>query len=468
MSTIMSSANDALSDAAPIPFWTDRPDAPPACSPLIGQISADLVIIGGGLTGLWAAISAREADPSRSVVLLEAKSIAFGASGRNGGFISESLTHGIAHGLAIWPAELETLLRMGRENLADIAKFVEAERIDAGLRLCGKTAVATKPHQVDQLRQSTKLHQRFGEDALFLDGEQVRADVDSPTYLAGMRLRSGSGLLDPAMMCWGLKRAALTRGVLIHEGTEVTGVKISGSGLAVRTPLGAVRARQVLLATNAYPPLLRRLRSWVLPIYDHVLVTEPLSSNQLTDIGWLENQGMTDSGNQFHYYRRTPDDRILWGGYDAVYYFGNKTSAAREQRDRSHQLLANQFFDTFPQLRGLRFTHRWAGLIDSTSRFTPLIGTALDGRMAYSVGYTGLGVAASRFGALTALDLLAARSTERTRLTLVQKKPMRFPPEPLRYPTVQFTRAALAREDRTGKRGRWLRALDRFGVGFNS
>lgn len=468
MSTIMSSANDALSDAAPIPFWTDRPDAPPACSPLIGQISADLVIIGGGLTGLWAAISAREADPSRSVVLLEAKSIAFGASGRNGGFISESLTHGIAHGLAIWPAELETLLRMGRENLADIAKFVEAERIDAGLRLCGKTAVATKPHQVDQLRQSTKLHQRFGEDALFLDGEQVRADVDSPTYLAGMRLRSGSGLLDPAMMCWGLKRAALTRGVLIHETTEVTGVKISGSGLAVRTPLGAVRARQVLLATNAYPPLLRRLRSWVLPIYDHVLVTEPLSSTQLTDIGWLENQGMTDSGNQFHYYRRTPDDRILWGGYDAVYYFGNKTSAAREQRDRSHQLLANQFFDTFPQLRGLRFTHRWAGLIDSTSRFTPLIGTALDGRMAYSVGYTGLGVAASRFGALTALDLLAARSTERTRLTLVQKKPMRFPPEPLRYPTVQFTRAALAREDRTGNRGLWLRVLDRFGVGFNS
>ena len=468
MSTIIASTNNALRDAAPIPFWTDRQDAPPMCSPLIGQASADLVIIGGGLTGLWAAISAREADPSRSVVLLEAKSIAFGASGRNGGFISESLTHGIAHGLAIWPSEMETLLRMGRENLADIAKFIEAERIDAGLRLCGKTAVATKPHQVDQLRESTQLHQRFGEDAFFLDVEQVRADVNSPTYLAGMRVHSGSGLLDPAMLCWGLKRAALSRGVRIYEGTEVTGVKVSGSGLAVRTPLGAVRARQVLLATNAYPPLLRKIRSWVLPIYDHVLVTEPLNSSQLTDIGWLENQGMTDSGNQFHYYRRTPDDRILWGGYDAVYYFGNQTSAAREQRDRSHQLLANQFFDTFPQLRGLRFTHRWAGLIDSTSRFTPLIGTALDGRMAYSVGYTGLGVAASRFGALTALDLLAARSTERTRLTLVQKKPMRFPPEPLRYPTVQFTRAALAREDRTGKRGRWLRALDRFGVGFNS
>lgn len=468
MSILTASANDALRDATPRPFWIDRDDHPASCSPLSGQVNADLVIVGGGLTGLWAAISAREANPESSVVLLEAKSIAFGASGRNGGFISESLTHGIAHGIAMWPDEMSTLLRMGRENLAEIAEFVAAEGIDAGLRICGKTAVAVRPHQVEQLRASVELHKQFGEDAEFLSGEQVRADVNSPTYLAGMRLRTGSGLLDPALLCWGLKRAALIRGVRIHEGTEVTGIKMSGAGVAIRTALGAVRAKRVLLATNAYPPLLKRLRSWVLPIYDHVLVTEPLSATQLADIGWLENQGMTDSGNQFHYYRRTPDDRILWGGYDAVYYFGNRTDAAREQRDRSHQLLARQFFDTFPQLRGLRFTHRWAGLIDSTSRFTPLIGTALDGRMAYSVGYTGLGVAASRFGALTALDLLGGQDTERTRLGLVRKQPMRFPPEPLRYPTVQFTRAALAREDRTGKRGVWLRTLDHFGVGFNS
>ena len=468
MSILTAGVNDALRDAVPLPFWTDRGDHPSSCSPLTGQITADLVIVGGGLTGLWAAISAREANPESSVVLLEAKSIAFGASGRNGGFISESLTHGIAHGLAMWPDEISTLLRMGRENLAEIAAFLTAEGIQAGLRLCGKTAVAVQQHQVEQLRASVDLHRKFGEDALFLDGEQVRADVNSPTYLAGMRVHTGSGLLDPAMLCWGLKRAALTRGVRIHEDTAVTGVARSGAGVAIRTPLGAVHAKQIVLATNAYPPLLKRLRAWVLPIYDHVLVTEPLNASQLADIGWSENQGMTDSGNQFHYYRRTPDDRILWGGYDAVYYFGNKTDAAREQRDRSHQLLARQFFETFPQLRGLRFTHRWAGLIDSTSRFTPLIGTALDGRMAYSVGYTGLGVAASRFGARTALDLLAGRDTERTRLGLVRKKPMRFPSEPLRYPTVQFTRAALAREDRTGKRGLWLRTLDHFGVGFNS
>ena len=227
-------------------------------------------------------------------------------------------------------------------------------------------------------------------------------------------------------------------------------------------------ARRVVLATNAYPPLVRRLRRRLLPIYDHVLVTEPLSGAARESLRWRDAQGLTDVGNQFHYYRLTADDRILWGGYDAIYYFGNRTDAWREQRDRSHELLARQFFDTFPQLAGTRFTHRWAGLIDSTSRFTPVFGTALDGRVAHAVGFTGLGVAASRFGARVALDLLAGADTERTRLEMVRRKPMPFPPEPLRYPLVQMTRAALAREDATGRRGRYLRTLDRFGVGFNS
>ena len=458
----------ALADAVPRPFWTDRLDAPTPCEPLISATNCDLLVIGGGLTGLWAAIEAKASDPSADVVLLEGSEIAFGASGRNGGFFSESLSHGVAHGLALWPDELPTLLRLGRENIKEIIEFLASEGIDAGLRMCGKTAVAVKPHQIEELRAAVALHQEYGESAVMLDADEVRADVDSPTYLAGMRVRSGGGLLDPALLCWGLKRAALARGVRIHEHSPVTGLQPGKPGIVARTNQATVTARRVLLATNAYPPLLRRLRSRVLPIYDHVLVTEPLTGAQLTAIGWRESQGMTDAGNQFHYYRRTADDRILWGGYDAVYYFGNRTDSGREQRDRSHELLAAQFFQTFPQLTGLRFTHRWAGLIDSTSRFTPVFGTAMGGRLGYAVGFTGLGVGASRFGARTALDLLAGRTTERTELELVRRKPFPFPPEPLRYPLVQFTRAALAREDEAGRRGIWLRTLDRFGIGFNS
>ena len=468
MTMPLTPAASALCDAVPRPFWTDRPDAPVPCDPLSAATSCDLLIIGGGLTGLWAAIEAKASDPSSDVVLIEGHEIAFGASGRNGGFFSESLTHGVAHGLALWPDELPTLLRLGRENIQEIIDFLASEGIDAGLRMCGKTAVAVKPHQVAELQASAALHQQFGESAVMLDAQEVRADVDSPTYLAGMRVRSGGGLLDPALLCWGLKRAALARGVRIHEHSPATGLRGDRKGIAVRTDRATAVAGRVLLATNAYPPLLRRLRSRVLPIYDHVLVTEPLTGDQITAIGWSESQGMTDAGNQFHYYRRTADDRILWGGYDAVYYFGNRTEAGREQRDRSHELLAAQFFHTFPQLAGLRFTHRWAGLIDSTSRFTPVFGTAMGGRLGYAVGFTGLGVGASRFGARTALDLLAGRTTERTELELVRRKPVAFPPEPLRYPLVQMTRAALAREDEAGRRGAWLRALDRFGIGFNS
>ena len=450
--------------------WLDQPGAPEAEAPLIANTDADLLIIGGGFTGLWTAIHAKEQDPSRDVVLIDAKTIAHGGSGRNGGFISASLTHGLAHGEHIWPKEMPTLVHQGRANLQAIADFVEAEGIDCDLRLVGKTAIALTPHAKALLPGMFEIHQQWGEDVELLDQDKVQADVHSPTYLGGLRVRSGGGLMDPAKLSWGLKTAALKHGVRIYENTDAIALKKStnGSGITVHTPVASINARKVALATNGFTPLLKRLRYRMLPIFDHVLVTEPLTASQLDSIGWSENQGLTDIGNQFHYYRRTPDNRILWGGYDAIYHRGNNTDPRLEHREQSHQLLAAQFFTTFPQLEGLRFSNKWAGIIDSTSRFTPAFGTAMGGNLAYAVGYTGLGTASSRFGALTMLDLLERQKTERTSLTIVTRKPFPFPPEPLRYPIVQFTRSQLAREDRTGKRGLWLRTLDFFGLGFNS
>ena len=458
----------ALTDAEPVPYWSavlgERAEHPR----LAGRQRADLVVVGAGFTGLWTAILAKQRDPSTDVVLLDAGATAGAASGRNGGFVSDSLTHGLAHGIATWPRELPQLLRLGRENLAEMVAFVRAEGIEADLRLCGKTAVATREHEVAHLAESARVHQEYGEAVTLLDQDAVRSDVHSPTYLAGMRVESGGGLVDPARLAAGLVDAALRRGVRIHEQSRVTGLRRDEGRVDVRTDSGSVLARGVVLATNAYRPTLRRLRPWIVPVYDHVLVTEPLSAEHLSAIGWSQNQGLTDSGNQFHYYRRTPDDRILWGGYDAIYYYGSRTDASLEQRDRSHRLLASQFYETFPQLDGLRFTHRWAGLIDTTTRFTPVFGSAMGGAVAYAIGFTGLGVGASRFGAQVALDLVSGQSTERTGLSMVRRRPVPFPPEPIRYAAVQTTRAALAREDRTGRRGALLRTLDRFGVGFNS
>jgi glycine/D-amino acid oxidase-like deaminating enzyme len=200
-----------------------------------------------------------------------------------------------------------------------------------------------------------------------------------------------------------------------------------------------------------------------------VLVTEPLTSAQLAGVGWRHRQGVADAGNQFHYYRLTADNRILWGGYDAVYYNGGRITAARDQRPATFALLASQFFTTFPQLTGVRFSHAWGGVIDTCARFCAFYGTARGGRLAYAAGYTGLGVGASRFGANVMLDLLGGQPTERTELSMVRTRPVPFPPEPVRSAVIQLTRASIARADRNeGHRDLWLRTLDRLGLGFDS
>ena len=466
--SVRSLSDRALSDANPVPFWTDSPLAPPILPMLSADSSADLVIVGGGLTGLWAAIEAKRLDSSLDVVLLEAERIAFGASGRNGGFFSESLTHGLNHGLATWPKEIATLLRLGRKNVAEIIDFLKVEGVDADVRSCGKSMMATRNHQLEELTRSFSKLLAHGESVEHFDERETQADIHSPTYLGSMRIYSGGGLLDPAKLSWGLRDVALRYGIRIHEESKVTGLSHGSKWIEVRTEIAKVQTDKVILATNAFDPLLKRMRNKIVPLFDHVLVTEQLNQSQIDSLGWSQNQGVTDFGNQFHYYRRTPDNRILWGGYDALYYFGSSRTAGVKEHSGSHELLASHFFETFPQLEGIRFTHKWAGMIDATSRFTPAFGTAMSGNCAYAYGYTGLGVTSSRFGARVALDLLAKRNSELTRLTLVKRQPIAFPPEPLRFALIQATRAELAKEDKTGEHSLWLRFLDRLGVGFSS
>jgi glycine/D-amino acid oxidase-like deaminating enzyme len=443
------------------PYWLDALPPREPHPPLAGDTRTDLCIVGGGFTGLWAALHAKADDPARDVVLLEAETIGFGASGRNGGFLSSSLTHGLANGLARFPDELAELERLGLENYDALV----AAGIDCDLEETGEIDVATEPYQVAELEEAAELARRFGHDVEVLDAAAMRAEVDSPLYLGGLWHRTGNAILDPGKLVDGLRRAALAAGVRIHEGTPATRVDADG----VTTPHGRIAARGTILATSAYPPLLRALRRYLLPVYDYVLVTEPLSPAQQAAIGWRNRQGLADGGNQFHYYRPTRDGRILYGGYDAVYRYGGPVSPRLDEYEPTFAKLAQHFFATFPQLDGLRFTHRWGGAIDTCSRFSVFFGTAHGGRVAYAVGYTGLGVGATRFGARVALDLLDGRDTPATRLRYVRRRPVPFPPEPLRSAVVQLTRNRLAAADRNeGRRGLWLRTLDRLGLGFDS
>ena len=469
MSVLMPSVARSLSNAAPRSFWLDQRDAPEPLPALAANVTADLVVVGGGFTGLWTALLARERDPSRDVVLLEARTSGWAASGRNGGFCSASLTHGLGNGLERFPAEMPLLERLGAENLREIGETVARYGIDCDFSLTGELNAATAPWQLDGLDEEAAAARALGHDVDVLDAAAMRGELDSPLFLGGLRHTGGNALVEPGRLAWGLRRACLAAGVRIYEHTPARSLADAGAGLAVTTPYGSVRARQAVLGTGAFRPLLRRIGNFVIPVWDYVLVTEPLSAAQLASLGWTHRRGASDLGNQFHYFRLTRDNRVLWGGYDAVYYNGGRIHDEQDWRPATFGKLAEHFFATFPQLEGVSFTHAWGGVIDTCSRFCAFFGTAHRGKLAYAAGYTGLGVGATRFGAQVMLDLLEKSDTERTRLTLVRSKPVPFPPEPLRSAVVQMTRSSIARADRNeGRRDLWLRLLDRIGVGFDS
>jgi glycine/D-amino acid oxidase-like deaminating enzyme len=453
----------ALADAKPEPFWLDDPARPEPRPRLDETITTDLLVVGGGFCGLWAAIIAKQRRPDRDVVLVEADRIGWAASGRNGGFAEASLTHGPDNGALHFADELTTLDRLADENFAAFRATVATHDLDAEWEETGVLTVATEPHQVDELRDAADEHSAFVTDAA------LRELADSPLYRAGLFDSHGVAYVHPAKLAWGLARLAEQLGVRIFENSRATRLTSGADRVVIHTENASIDAAHVALATNAFPSLIPGLGLFTVPIYDYVLMTEPLTKAQLRDIGWTGRHGITDSSREFHYYRKTKDDRILFGGFDAVYHRGRKIRPEQDQRPETFRRLADHFFSTFPQLAGIRFTHTWGGVIDMSTQLVAFHGTAKRGRVAYSAGYTGLGVAATRFGAEVMLDLLEGRETDRTRLKMSRRLPIPIPPEPFAYPLIQLMRRAVQKSDRNGGRdGFLLKLAGLFGVGFDS
>jgi glycine/D-amino acid oxidase-like deaminating enzyme len=490
-----------------VSFWLDaaRPSPRP---PLEGDPRVDVAIIGGGFTGLWTAIRLAETDPGLRIAVIEAAFVGFGASGRNGGFCEASLVHGRANGERHFPDEVDLLEQLGRDNLAELVAFIRERGIDCDLEATGVLTVADRPHGVTELRDRVAEANGRGEGLVFLDRDAVQAEVHSPLWQAGVLAGPEEAVLvDPAKLCRGLARVAEDLGVTIHEGTRAVGLDRIPRGVRVRTvgwsaerdepfglarrmglsfepgeligrpsapppdagPSGTIRAGHVVIATSAYSGWYPRLASLFVPVYDYVLVSEPLDPAQRGAIGWAGRQAMTDTNNQFHYFRLTADDRILWGGYDAIYHSGNGVGPVYDRRAATFERLERQFFTAFPQLVGLGFPYRWGGAIDTTSRFIVTFGQTLGGRVTYALGYTGLGVGASRWAGGVVRDFILRPDSDLLRLELVRSAPFPFPPEPARSLAVNVVRHELDRADRNdGRRGLLLRALDAVGIGFDS
>ena len=443
------------------------------------------MIVGGGLTGVWAALLAVEADPGRSVVLVEAGTLGWAASGRNGGFCSASLTHGLANGLARWPDELGLLQRLGAQNLDEIEQTVARHGIDCDLVRAGEVTMAVAPWQLDGLREDHEALTALGEPSELLDAGQARAVAGSPLYLGGLRDPRGTAVLDPARLLWGLADAAERLGVRIVEGTRVRAVRRDRATGDVRLDVedgsekaagagggagrGRLRARRVLLATNAFA--------------SPRCAGPGRSSSRSGTTSWPPSRSPRSSRNRWAGTVSRGCPTPATGSTTAAPPTGGSSGAGTTRSTTSAPTCppaasgARRPSGPSPstscrpsrKLEGVRFSHRWAGAIDTSTRFTAFWQRALGGAVVGVAGYTGLGVGASRFGARVALDLLDGRHTERTGLQMVRRRPMPFPPEPARWAGITMTRRSIARADeQAGRRDLWLRTLDRLGLGFDS
>jgi len=431
-------------------FWLETAGDYRERPPLEGDQTSDVCVVGGGFTGVSAALHLREKAPGIRVLVLESEVVGFGASGRNAGF---SMTlFGLAPEVTLW--------RFGAARLREADEYmvravdlvrrrVAEHAIDCDYEENGLLTVATNPAQRRRLLREMELARKAGlHETEWLETDAVRAQVNSPLFLGG-RLDRHCALLNPAKLVRGLARAAEQAGAEIHERSPVLEV-IPGARVRVRTPGGTVTADKVIFATNAYSARLRPLRSRQLPVHTYIVLTEPLSPEQFAAIGWQRRQGIEDGRNLIHYFRLTRDNRLLMGGDDALYYWGSA-----DDRDR-HEAMQRRLQDAvkriFPALSGVRFTHHWGGPISATLDLAPHIGR-VGSNMFYSVGCMGHGVSLCNLNGATLADLALERQTDLTDVFFVDRRALPAPPEPLRFAVAEALLTGMRLQDCWHERG---------------
>ncbi len=437
-----------------------------------GEMSADVVIVGAGFTGLWAAYQLTRTDPTLDVVVLEAGDLAVGASGRNGGFAMTLLDLDLHRFARSWGDDAAAHAhRAVARSVAEIDRTVSEEGIDADLEATGLLRVATNDAQLARIERERTTAERLGLAGFrLLDAGRTRELLDSPSYLGGL-LEDHCAIVNPAKLVVGLAEVVRSRGVRIHEGSPVLDLTEEHGGVTATTPHARIRADTAILATNAWTHRFPQARGQSAPFYTYVVVTEPLSDAQWDAIGWHGRQGVEDARNLVHYFRPTADGRVLWGGTDAVYRYGGPISPRRDRHEAIRRRLEREFLATFPQLGDVRFTHHWGGPIAITSRLVPRIGRFDGGRVHYAFGYSGHGVGPAHTAGRILRDLVLGRDTDDTAICFVDHPQPAFPPEPLTWIGAQLTLQLLQRQDRRRDAGHeageidplLLRILDRLG-----
>lgn len=426
-------------------YWIEtEPPADPGPA-LEGTLDVDVAVVGAGYTGLSTALHLRTLEPSLDVAVLETETTGYGASGRNAGFAmtafgaSLSLTSTL-HGLERTRAAYRHMV----EAVDYLGALIDRHRLDCAFERTGFLRAATTPAYVRRIQAELRLAERIGLTGVeWLDRRRLADRVESPVFLGGW-WEPRCALLHPVRLARELRRAALRSGARLYDRTPVLSIE-RGRGYLLTTPGGRVRARRIALATNAYSHLVPGIERRQCPAFTYLVATEPLRAEHLDPIGWRGREGIEDARNLLHYFRLSPDGRLLMGGGPVGIAFGR--SMAHDAHDRAFRHLEEHIRRVFPSLAGVGITHRWGGAFSVTLDLAPSLGYVHAPDAVYSVGCIGHGVALTPYNGLVLAELLLEHRTERTERWFVRRRGFDWPPEPLRIAAAAAVRSALAIED---------------------
>ena len=445
-------------------YWLDSLDPVDNLHSLDEDTHCDLLVVGGGFCGLWGAIQAKEQNPNRDVLLIEAKSIANGASGRPAAIMSTSVMHGIDNTERMFPGEVAELEKLGRQNMKGFQETLERYGIDCDIEWSGEMKVSVGDQGLGAIEEDYLLYCKYGHDAVKLDKRQIQEEIHSPVFHAGVWSRKHCGTVHPGKLIRQLKQVAIDLGIRMYEFTPHVSNRQKNNHIEVTTPCAVIKATKVLLATNAWGAGHKRIKTRVSAIRDRIVVTEPLTTKQMDSVGWKNRQGIYDTRTQLNYMRLTKDNRILFGGR-LDYFYGNNTDPDQDKAPDPYIRLIKSFYQTFPQLKNdIRFSHAWSGPIGLTTRMAVHYQRYHNGNMVFAGGYSGFGVTASRFGARVGLAVLDGDDIPETRLAFANSEPKYIPPEPFRWLGAKITMYALdTLDDKGGWRIPWVKMVQKMG-----
>jgi glycine/D-amino acid oxidase-like deaminating enzyme len=437
-------------------YWIEEAGKPEPRAPLGGRVEADVLVVGGGYTGMWSAWYAKQFEPEARVVLLEAEPVCgHGPSGRNGGFCN-AMWFSLASMRERWgDVPALQVAQAAEQGVARIGAFCEEHGVDAWFKPAGYVQVSTTPAHDDAWARAVEACRELGVPEMLqpLSAEEVAARCKSPAFRGGA-VSPTSATVQPARLALGLREQLLAAGVEIHESSSVTSFKEGDDGAEAQTVAGSVRASRAVLAIGSAAKGRRGpLRSRLTVASSHIVLTEPVP-DVLEEIGWTNGDCITDSRSLLHYFRTTRDGRIAFGWGGGRIALGARTKGRAEVDADVVAAATEHLYDYFPALRSRRITHAWGGPIDASPTHLPAV-TSLPGARAWvAAGYTGNGVGPSNMVGRTLASLALARDDDHTGLAFVDGKTPRVPPEPFHWIGGEAIRLGLLKKEEAEMDGR--------------